>query len=178
MTDIARVCPLLILGAALVLGAACAPIPAHYHPKKPLEFYKPDYEHCVKNARMLHDGKNAGAQADTFESEIGLCMEAKGYVWNHDQPPSRPTAGPGDKAPNGFAVLEGLYHDKDLAAKRLAYLSGVGMPAVEVGTIDFGPRGLWYKVMIGQFPTHAEAESALAEIVEVWNLKFASITAR
>jgi cell division septation protein DedD len=64
----------------------------------------------------------------------------------------------GGQTPGGFALLESSWRSMDKAGHRAAELRARGQAAFDAAA-DLGDKGVWHRVLVGPFPTAAEAKA-------------------
>jgi hypothetical protein len=161
-----RRCIALILGLALCGTLGCkktgSPDGEFYHPRKQINQWDEDYDHCSNAASELSKrAKSPNEQGASIEE----CMKAKGYIYGTGQITVFREADFAyeNDVPSEFYLMDGIYHNEAMAKTRFDYLKRTSVDNATIRRTSGGPQ-TWWLILIGNYKDLGEAKKARREL--------------
>lgn len=167
-----RRCIALILGLALCWQFGCkktgSPDAEFYHPRKQVNQWDYDYDHCYSAAEEL---TKRSSDPKAKEKSIEECMKAKGYIYGKGQITVFREADFSyeNDVPSEFYLMDGIYHNEVLAKTRFDYLKRTSVDNAVLRRTSGGPQ-TWWLILIGNYKDLDEAKKARRELQREYGL--------
>jgi len=135
------------------------------HPTKPdraptMTFYSELTEDRVENPPVRNPQKKREVVSKPSRNGVPTDSEAK----ITDRPSTRTVIG------EGTMIQVGSYREEEKAEGFLKGLSDSGYQGAVI-RVDLGPRGVWFRVRLGPYPSESHAQKALAKLQDEASIK-------